>query len=129
MTLYDLAEKAGIKIDMLKLPSCKSVSATVNGAYFIALSTSLIKSRREEKVCLAHEIGHCETGSFYNPYSPFDMRSKHEYTANKWAIEKLIPEDEFKKACKECNNRWELSEYFDVTEDFMQKVIDYYLEK
>lgn len=129
MNLYDLAEKDRIQIDMVNLKKNKSFSATANGICFIALSTALISSQREEKVCLAHELGHCVTGSFYNIYSPFDIRSKHEYTAYKWAIEQLISEDELKKACKCCNNRWELSEYFEVTEDFMQKVIDYYLEK
>ena len=76
---------------------------------------------------LAHELGHCETGAFYNEYSKFDIRAKHERRANKWAIKKLIPEDELKEACTFCYNRYELAEHFGVTEDFMQKALDYYI--
>ena len=40
------------------------------------------------------------TGSFYNLYSKFDIRSQHEYRADKWAIEKYLPFDELVSVIK-----------------------------
>jgi len=40
---------------------------------------------------LAHELGHCECGAFYNRYSPFDLVGKHERRADCWA-KKTPPE-------------------------------------
>lgn len=126
ISLYDIAVQDNTDVYSFDLGKCESLSLLDDGYCFIAIDPFKIKSEADEKVKLAHELGHCETGAFYNEYAVCDVRSKHEYTANKWAIKKLIPEDELKEACKFCNNRWELSEYFGVTEDFMQKAMDYY---
>lgn len=126
--LYDIAEQDKIDIYSFQMNECESMSVLQNGDCFIAIDPFKLHSETDEKVKLAHEIGHCETGAFYNEYATCDIREKHERRADKWAIKKLIPEDELKEACKYCTNRWELSEYFGVTEDFMQKVLDYYKE-
>ncbi|MFZ2537990.1 MAG: ImmA/IrrE family metallo-endopeptidase [Oscillospiraceae bacterium] len=84
-------------------------------------------STGNEKACLAHELGHCETGSLYNEYTPFDIIDKHERTANKWAIEKLVTEDELHDAVRMgYSEMWELAEYFDIPQEFMQKIVYYY---
>lgn len=124
--LYNIAECNDIEVYSYDLKQCESLSLLCNGECFIAINPFALKSESDEKVKLAHEIGHCETGAFYNQYAVCDIRSKHEYTANKWAIKQLIPENELKEACKICRNRWELSEHFGVPEDFMQKALDFY---
>ena len=76
---------------------------------------------------LAHELGHCVTGSFYNRYSEFDVIAKHERRADKWAIKKLIPEDELNDAFEHgIVEPWDLAEYFNVTEDFIIKAVEFY---
>ena len=63
-------------------------------------------------------------------YAACDVRAKHEYAADKWAIKKLVPKDELEEAVKHgFTESWELSEYFDVTVPFMQKAINYYKEQ
>ncbi len=124
--LYDYACTRGINIDCYDFLCIPSVSLCSGEGYFIGINPFKLNSHSEEKVKLAHELGHCVTGSFYNRYSALDIRSKHERRADKWAIKKLIPINELKKACKICTNRYELSEHFGVTEDFMQKALDYY---
>ncbi len=126
--LYDFAVQNNIDVFPFALNGCESLSLLEDGECFVAIDPYKIASNADEKVKLAHELGHCEMGAFYNVFSPFDIRSKHERTANKWAIKKLIPEDELKEACKFCSNCWELSEYFGVTEDFMQRTLKYYKE-
>lgn len=121
LELHSEAEQSGVSVTFCHLPACGSLALKGH----IGLDTSL--SNMEERVHLAHEIGHCETGSFYNRYSPFDIRQKHEYRANKWAIKKLIPKDELEEAVRQGYTEvWELADHFGVTEDFMAQTIDFY---
>ena len=77
--------------------------------------------------CFAHEMGHCITDSFYAGYSPLEKRAKHEYRADKWAINYLIPFDALCQAVSEGNcELWQLAEYFDVGEPFVEKAIAYH---
>ncbi len=128
INLYNAAEKSGIIIEKFELPLNKSISALSNGRCYIALDSSVTGA--EEKVCLAHELGHCETMSFYNVYSPLDVRGKHEVRAERWAIKKLIPKTAYHSALEqgytEVNS---LAEYFNVTPEFMQKAVEYYRDK
>ncbi len=83
---------------------------------WIALDTDHIESTTEAKsVCLAHEMGHIETNSFYNVHSPLDVRQKHENRANKWAIKQLITEEELDEAVANGHTCeiWDLADYFD----------------
>lgn len=125
-SLYTLAKTNDIQVFSFDMNACESMSLLKSGNCYIAIDPFKIKSISDEKVKLAHELGHCETGAFYNQYAVCDIRERHERRADKWAIKKLVPEDELKKACKWCHNVWELSEHFGVTEDFMQKALDYY---
>lgn len=124
--LYEHADNSGVIIECYDFTYSPSVSILDEGVCYIGINPFMLESETEEKVKLAHELGHCETGAFYNRYALCDIREKHERRADKWAIKKLIPEDELKNACKFCNNRFELAEYFGVTEDFMQKALEFY---
>ena len=94
---------------------------------WIAMDKQKIECEEEEKVLLAHEIGHIETGSFYNVYSKFDLRAKLERRADKRAIQILVPYSSLRRALRSgiCEI-WSLAEFFGVTEDFMRKVIEFY---
>ena len=127
--LYELAERQHIRVDCFELPTAESLSLTQLGQCFIAIDPFALQSNADECVKLAHELGHCLTGSFYNRYSGLDVRQKHENRADRWAIETLIPEEElltaYKKGYREV---WQLAEYFDSTEDFIRKAAAYYAE-
>lgn len=89
-----------------------------------------IETTAQERVHLAHELGHCETGSFYNLYSPLDIREKQEKRADFWAVRRLVPAEEFRFALSRgVVEIWELAEYFDVTEDFIRKAVEIYKAK
>jgi Zn-dependent peptidase ImmA (M78 family) len=89
-----------------------------------------IETAAQERVHLAHELGHCETGSFYNLYSSLDIREKQEKRADLWAVRRLVPADEFRFALSRgIVEIWELAEYFDVTEDFIRRTLDIYCSK
>jgi Zn-dependent peptidase ImmA (M78 family) len=125
--LFSEAEKENITVEYCSLPKNKSMSFKSKDGDFILIDYSLIYSEARERVQMAHELGHCMTGSFYKRYSPYDIRSKHEYRATKWSIRRLISEADLNSAFKEgCVEIWELAERFNVTEDFMRKAVEYY---
>ncbi|MBP3705954.1 MAG: ImmA/IrrE family metallo-endopeptidase [Clostridia bacterium] len=123
--LYSLANQSGVTVDRMPLPENGSISIKFKDKMFIGIDKNASSSH--EKVYLAHELGHCQTSSFYNIYSPFDIRGKHERRATIWAISKLIPKTVYQKAIRlGYDNIYSLAEYFGVTPDFMQKAVDYY---
>ena len=96
------------------------------GNCYIGMDTGRWSSK-EERVHLAHELGHCETGAFYNPYAKADIRRKHERRADKWAIKQLISKKEWNAALRDgIVEVWDLAEFFDVTEDFIRKAHELY---
>ena len=96
--LYEIAEKNNIEIIQTDLPQTESCSLFADKTYYIGIDPSL--SGIEEKIHLAHEVGHCVTGSMYNLYAPLDNRAKHELRADRWAIKKLVPFNDLRTAIK-----------------------------
>ena len=106
------------------VPSMSIMDADRNCA--VIIDQKKIKTNAEELVMTAHEVGHCETGAFYNKHI-LDLRSRCEYRADKWAIKKLIPKDELISAFENgIMEIWELAEYFGVTEEFMIQACEFY---
>ena len=127
LELEKIAEENDIEVLKIKSDKCRSMSIqTDSGKCYIGIDNNHM-TRAEETVCRAHELGHCETGSFYNRYSSFDLISKHEHRADVWAIKRLVDKSELVSAFeKGITEIWSLAEYFEVTEDFMRKVCTYY---
>lgn len=131
--LYLEAEQSGITVLCgAELPLTKSVSlALPDGELFIGIDDSAMRTRAEERVHLAHELGHCVTGAMYSIRCPIFTRGRCERIANAYAIKKLVDEDELRRIIDERDGDisiWELSECFDVTEDFMRKAVKFYFE-
>lgn len=125
--LFCIADDDGIPIEYFPLPLNGSMAVQTNDGEFVVLDRSLSKGGAASTSHLAHELGHCMTGSFYNAYSPLDIRRKHEYRADKWAVQNLISEVDLDKAVADGNTElWQLAEYFGITEDLMKKAVCYY---
>ncbi len=123
--LFLLAEENGIPIDDECPEEIVSMSVKLPcGDRIIGLSQKGHETytRLEQ---MAHEMGHCMTDSFYEGYSPFELREKHERRANEWAVKEILPFSELCEAVKSgCRELWELSEHFNVSEDFVRKAIN-----
>lgn len=124
----DIAENKEVTIYALTLEKREALSMMdSDGNCYIAIDPLRVVSSADGKTKLAHELGHCVMGAFYNVYTTLDIRQKHENTADKWAIKKLIPEEELNAAVKEgCTEMWQLAEYFGVTEPFIRKAVSLY---
>ena len=128
INLYNCADAHNVEVISIGSRKAECMSfMDANGECSIGINPMMLACDADEIIKLAHELGHCISGAFYNEYSTLDIRRKHERRADKWAIKKLIPKDELVKAVKGGKERcYELAEYFNVTEDFMQKALDYY---
>ena len=127
-TLYRRAEELNIPVLHFPLPLTGSVSCMDGaGNCTIGLDLPHRRSRNELRVRLAHELGHCATGSFYNRYSPCDIRRLHENRADKYAVHTLIPEEALDAAVAEGHTEpWDLADYFGVDEAFLKKAVCLY---
>lgn len=122
--LLALAEQKGYEVIYAQLENNSSFAVEVDTC-LIAVAKNL--SRINEKERLAHELGHCEYGGFYNRHSHFDIRAKAERRADKWAYYKLVPPGAVVRAMTQgVREPWELAEAFDVSCEYMQGALDYY---
>lgn len=128
LSLYQYAEKQNIEILSFPLPETSSMSIMADsGACYIGIDDSKQNGEAAERVHLAHELGHCVTGSFYNRHSCADLRQRHENKADKWAIRNLIPIAKLDAAVADGHtDLWDLADHFGVTEDFIRKAVCLY---
>lgn len=128
--LIRYALRAGYHVDAFRMPRAESCSMMDDsGQCYIGIDPS---PRPESllRVQIAHEIGHCKRGAFYNFYAADDVRGKHERRADEWAIRKLIPRTAFIRAVRRgMTYPYQIAEEFSVTEDFARKAIIFYGEK
>ena len=91
LNIYEECDKSGVDVDYFPMREAKALAFKEG---WIAIDVDKIESNAEEMVMLAHELSHIETGSFYNIFSPLDVKAKHERKTQKHTIKKLIPLDE-----------------------------------
>lgn len=124
--LYETADGLGLQICYFPMGQITAIS-TPDG--FIGMDVDKLENAAEETVCLAHEMGHWMTGSFYTVDSGLCQRRRCEERADRWAIGRLVPLEELKRALKSGLTRPdELAEHFGVPEAFLRKCVQYYKE-
>lgn len=123
--LYDLARQQNIPVMTYPMPYNGSMSVMDEGGQcYVGMDEAVLDGGALETVHLAHELGHCLTGSFYSIHTAVDSRRRHEVRADKWAIERLIPVEALDDAIASgCHSLWELAEHFGVTEQFIRKAV------
>lgn len=127
---YELAKNDDVEVIRTRCSLTGSMSImTDGGVCYIGIDDSQLTGQ-DEKIRLAHELGHCETGAFYNRYSKLDLISKKEYKADKWAINMLLPKNDMEVAISNgCVELWQLAEYFDISEEYVKKAMWIYFDK
>lgn len=127
--LCELAEADDILMIDAPLQKCPSMAINDCGDCTVIIDHDQIAGVADLLTVLAHELGHCETMSFYTEHS-LELRERMEYRANKWAIKKLAPKDEMITAMKDGNTEiWQLAEYFGITEDMVKFAMWVYFDK
>ena len=95
----------------------------------IGLSNRL-QSNTERACILAEELGHYKTNTGNILNQSVTENRKQEKKARIWAYNKMVTLDKLIDAwIQGCRNRYEIAEYLEVTEDFLQDAIDSYRAK
>lgn len=124
--LYDVAYKENLELFNFKFNH-------INGVYIEELKAIGLSDRLnsiKEKCVLAEELGHYYCNATY-PLSCKDetLIDKAEYRAKKWAVKALISPSDLKKAkLLGLKYKWELAEFFGVTECIAEKAVDYIID-
>ncbi|MCL6458137.1 MAG: ImmA/IrrE family metallo-endopeptidase [Gorillibacterium sp.] len=126
--LLDEANEAGIQIRYHDFKNQGLKGLYVDGV--ITLNPKAIENSAEKRCVIAEETGHYYT-SVGNILDQTDVGSrKQEKRARNWGYERLIPLPDIVQAHKTgIRNRFELAEYFGVTEDFLGEAFKHYQEK
>lgn len=123
--MYDEMVSKDILFFNFKNQKQKAATIQMNHRYAIFVDAESISTTAEEACIMAHELGHCDTGTTHAVYSPLDLVAKHEYAANKQAVHRLIPYADMLDAIRSgCTDVWQLADWFNVTEDFV-RLADY----
>jgi Zn-dependent peptidase ImmA (M78 family) len=126
-TMLQTASDAGIKVEYF------SFVPPMQGIYLceddmppiIGLDSTLQHSMPALRCVLAEELGHhftsagyCLPRKFYSFYERNNI-TRAEYKALKWAANYLMPEHDLLDVIRDgLYEKWEIAEYFNVTEDF-----------
>ena len=122
--LLEIADNKNIKVYDFPMRELRAMS--LSGGY-IAMDKRKFESGAEYKCGLAHEIGHCETDSFYNINTTVSLKDLKERQANRFAAELLVPLSELCKAVQQgAIIPRTLAMLFDVTIEFINMVLDLY---
>lgn len=128
--MYDYCNDRGYDIYWYSLGFCGLECLSVqddDGGCYIALDPYQFASEADEYCKGLHEIGHCDTGAFYNRHATCDIRQKAEHRADRRAIELSISADDLAAAVADgCTELWALAERFGVTEEFVKKAVCLY---
>lgn len=99
----------------------------IRGRYAVFTDFFKCTSLAEMKWKLCHEYGHCVTGATHKLGSPYQLKAQHEFKANKKAALTFLPPQDFKAAFDNgVHEAWELAEWFDVPEEHVINIFDYY---
>ncbi|CAI6265001.1 MULTISPECIES: ImmA/IrrE family metallo-endopeptidase [Bacillus subtilis group] len=119
------SEKAAVSVYEKKL------SRGIKGLYadgIVWINKKL--SNTEKKVILAEELGHHYTTAGHILDQTTVQNRKQELRARNWAYKKLVPLNKIVQAHKSgVKNRYELAEFLNVTEKFLDEAIKRYTEE
>ena len=119
-------------VDLIVYRGAPRLGTTIrDGDYYaIFLDFDQLKSTRLIKGVCYHEMGHAATGALHKVSSPYDLVERSEYRANRWAAEHFLPVSEFREAfAAGYTELWQLSEFFDLPEDDVQKALVYWTQR
>lgn len=127
--LYAQASRENIPVYRYPMPDSGSMAVQLpDGNCAIGMDAGVLDDSVLERMHLAHEMGHCLTGSFYNIYAKADLRQRHENRADKWSIRRLIPVEALDDAIAAGHtDLWDLADYFGVSEPFLKKALSLYV--
>lgn len=129
LQMYQDIDSNEIRLFMHEIEFTDAATIEFNQRYAIFLDCNWFESIADMKSALAHEIGHCLTGCTHKSISPIDLIQKHEYKANRWAVEQYLPYEKISSAINAgYTEPWQIAERFNISEEMVVWAISYYTE-
>ena len=126
--LYRDAQALDVRIFPYAIGFTEAATVEVAGRYGIFVDFDRLGSLQEFKAVLAHELGHCATGCTHRVSSPYDLICRHEYKADRWAIQRYLPFEALQEAVAAgCTEPWQLAEHLQLPEALVRRALHYYL--
>lgn len=125
--IYTELCESDIEVLNITASNIKAVSmCDEDGDRSVGINEKQFESCEELKSALLHEQGHCEKYAFYNKATPYEVRSRLEYRADKYVAENVITKHDIDKAHKSdgLTEVWEFAEYFGVTVEYMKRIMN-----
>lgn len=128
-TIYRDADTLGVPIYPYDIGFADAATLEMGGRYAVMVDPVRIRSISRIKGVLAHELGHCATGCTHRVSSPYDLVARHEFKANRWAVEQYLPFAQLREAVAGgLTEPWQLADYFDLPEEQIRWALTYYTE-
>lgn len=125
--LYDALSALGVMFFNYATVSTPAVAMQDRYASAIFVNERIVRTTAQEKVMVAHEAGHLMTGALHPFGASKENIARDEYRADKYAVHELLSPEEIREAVKDgVVEYWELSERFDLPEDFIEKAVYIY---
>ena len=112
--LYNELEKYNIPVVKVNFQNKKAGIITNGNDTVIAVDYKKIENSKEEKMIIAEEKAHYETGALYLLNADKTTIDKMEYKANKRVYNELVPFTKLKELCEQHLSVAELSDYFGI---------------
>lgn len=112
--LYNELEQYNIPVVKVNFQNKKAGIITNGNDTVIAVDYKKIENSKEEKMIIAEEKAHYETGSLYLMNADKTTIDKMEYKANKRVYNELVPFTKLKELCEQHLSVAELSDYFGI---------------
>ena len=134
LQLYGYAEQKGVIVAPWKIDNRKACAIKMGRNYHILMNNCLIDGERDERVVLAHELGHCRSDRMYylqdycNPLYKANI-AKAERKAKDEACRLLVNPKELKKALRENDTEYAAAESLDIDLFTLRDVVKYYQTK
>jgi Zn-dependent peptidase ImmA (M78 family) len=118
--IIEILENENIQLEWLNLNHFLGIYVRIDNQDIIVINNRL-KTLKEIKLSLTHELGHYFTGTIYFYNMDKYYIAKCEYKALKWASMFLMPKDKIVEAInKGITEVWELAEHFEVSEELVR---------
>lgn len=134
LQLYGYAEQKGVIVAPWKIDNRKACAIKMGRNYHILMNNCLIDGERDERVVLAHELGHCRSDRMYylqdycNPLYKANI-AKAERKAKDEACRLLVSPDELKKALRENDTEYAAAESLGLDIPTLREIVTYYTRK
>ena len=128
--IEELINRENIQLINAYLKNSQGLYANYNNIKFIIYDKTKIRNSYEKKQILIEELSHYYYNATYNFNSDLQFINKQEYKAKMESYNLLIPFDKLQLLMQDNSiTFYDLADYFEVTVEYMQNAIEFYINK